>query len=303
MRKPLPLRPGDTIAVIAPAGAVNAGKLQQGIAALEKAGFSVQLGEHVFARHGYLAGTDPQRAQDFQRAWSDPAVRAVIAARGGFGSTRILPLLDCDLLRQNGKILLGFSDVTALLHLVLRYGNLVTFHGPVVTSFAEEPELAVAVLAALSGGAGELFVPAQVLKEGEAEGPLVGGCLSVLMALLGTPYEPVWDSAVLFLEDVREAPYRIDRMLTQLRQAGVLKRVKALVFGEMLDCRAGGAEAWSVWDVIADHIREFTGPVVGGVPSGHGANRVVLPLGVRVRVDSSGLRVLESPFAMETPRR
>jgi len=296
MRKPPPLRPGDTVAVVAPAGAVDPNRLSRGVAILEGTGLRVRVGEHACARYGYLAGRDEERAADFHRAWCDEEIRALFAARGGFGSTRLLPLLDVEVLRAHRKIFVGFSDCTALLNFIVCRLGLVSFHGPVVTSLAADEDLVAPLLAALSQTEPPPIGAPLCIKRGKADGRLLGGCLSVLVALLGTPYEPVWDGAVLFLEDVREAPYRVDRMLTQLKQAGVFERVAALVFGEMWECRASDNEAWSVWDVIRNHVQDYSGPVLGGIPSGHGSNRRVLPLGIRASVEDGTLRFLESPF-------
>lgn len=299
MRKPKRLRPGDLIAVVAPAGAVESAQLEPALEFLRESGFRVRLGEHVYSRKGYLAGTDQERAQDLQSAWCDPQVAAVIAARGGYGCTRLLPLLDVPSLVRQRKIFLGFSDCTALLNdMVCRWGQ-VAFHGPVATALAYDRDAARRALAALSGGCTRSLLAPRVLREGCAEGRLLGGCLSVLVALLGTKYEPSWEGAVLFVEDVNEKPYRIDRMLTHLKQAGVLQRLRALVFGEMTGCSAGSDESWSVWDVIEDHAKDFPGPVIGGLESGHGSGREVLPLGVRARVERDRLILLESPFADE----
>lgn len=299
MQKPRRLRPGDTIAVVAPAGAVERAQLEPALEFLRESGFRVRLGEHVYSRKGYLAGTDQERARDFQAAWCDPEVAAVIAARGGYGCTRLLPFLDVPSLVRHRKIFLGFSDCTALLNdMVCRWGQ-VAFHGPVATVLAHNRDAATHALAVLSGGTPRSLPASRVLQEGSTEGRLLGGCLSVLVALLGTKYEPSWEGAVLFVEDVNEKPYRVDRMLTHLKQAGVLQRVRALVFGEMAGCSAGSDESWSVWDVIEDHAKDFSGPVIGGVESGHGSGCDVLPLGVRARVERDQLILLEPPFGDE----
>lgn len=276
------------------------GQLDPAIELLRQEGFRVRLGEHVYSRMGYLAGTDTQRVQDFEAAWCDPEVAAVIAARGGYGCTRLLPLFDLSSLTGHRKIFIGFSDCTAILNdMVCRWGQ-VAFHGPVATALANDRDTARSALSTLSGRMPQLVGAPRVLREGCAEGVLLGGCLSIVVALLGTAYEPRWDGAVLFVEDVNEKPYRVDRMLTQLDQAGVLRRIRALVFGEMVGCCAENNESWSVWEVIEDRVKDFGGPVLGGLRSGHGSCREVLPLGVRVRVEQNRLILLESPFAGES---
>jgi muramoyltetrapeptide carboxypeptidase len=298
MRKPAPLRRGDVIGVISPAGAVEEPQLQAGVRALEKAGFGVRLGDAALQKVGYLAGTDRERAADLHTMFRDAEIKAIIAARGGYGSGRLLPLLDVATLRANPKIFVGHSDLTFLLNDLVQRVELAAFHGPMVAALHQQPEAAESLLALLSGDRVGWRQPAQaVIQPGTAEGVLVGGCLSVIVSTLGTPYALGTRGRLLFLEDVNEKPYRIDRMLTQLRQAGALDEVAGVIFGEMDGCTAAAGERVSVRDVITAAFAAAPYPVAFGLPSGHGAGHLTLPLGVRARLAGERLTLLESPLA------
>ena len=270
--------------------------LAAGVNVLERAGFRVRVGRYALARSGYLAGTDRERLADLHAMFAEPEVRAILTTRGGYGAGRLLPLLDVSVIRAHPKILVGHSDISFLLNDCLRRAELVTFHGPMVTNFAAYPDAADALLAMLSG---EPFgwqhkVPT-IIQPGTAEGPLVGGCLSIVTASLGTPFAVSTRDSLLFLEDVNEKPFRIDRMLTQLRQAGGLDGVAGVIFGEMVGCTAGEGERVTVRDVIADAFANASYPVVFGLPSGHGAGASTLPIGLRARLTGEHLTLLESP--------
>lgn len=296
IRKPAPLRRGDVIGVIAPAGAVEEEKLQTGIRVLEHAGFRVELGAATRHKAGYLAGTDRERATDLHNMFSNPAIKAVIAARGGYGTGRLLPLLDPEIVRQHPKIFVGHSDLTYLLNDLVQRADLVSFHGPMITGLDHRPQAADHLFAMLTGERVRWHQAAQeVVQPGTAEGRLVGGCLSVIVATLGTPYRLDTRGCLFFLEDVNEKPYRVDRMLTQLRQAGLLDDVAGVIFGEMSGCVATKNERVSVRDVIAEAFASAAYPVAYGLPSGHGAGTLTLPFGVRARLAGERLTLLESP--------
>lgn len=294
-RKARALRPGDVVAIVAPAGKVHEEALQRGIQAIERWGFKVKLGEAVFSSLGYLAGEDHLRARDFTRAWVDPEVRAVIAARGGYGAMRILPHLNFPLLAGHRKILLGFSDITALHLAFWRELRLVTFHGPVAEvgpnglgAYNEET-----LLAAVSGNwpPGELRVPPEsplhVLEHGRARGELVGGNLSLIQATMGTRWEIDTKGRILFIEDVGERPYRIDRMLCQLSLAGKLRDAAGFLVGEFTSCDPDeGQPSLTVREVLEHYFAGTGKPCLLGVPAGHGAYRAVMPLGVEVEVST-----------------
>lgn len=298
MRKPGPLRRGDVVGVVAPAGAVDPSSLDAGVCVLENAGFRVRLGAAARKRTGYLAGTDDERAVDLRAMFLDPEVRAIFAARGGYGSGRLLPLIDPAVVRTNPKIFVAHSDLTFLLNDFVQRAQLVAFHGPLVAGFHKHPEAAEILLAMLTGERVGWHVSAQeVVQPGTSEGVLVGGCLSVLVATLGTPYAVRTRGRLVFLEDVNEKPFRIDRMLTHLRQAGGFDGVAGVIFGEMPGCTAMENERVSVRDVIAEIFADAPFPVAFGLPSGHGLGTVTLPLGIRARLAGERLTLLESPLA------
>jgi muramoyltetrapeptide carboxypeptidase len=298
VRKPPPLRSGQALGVVAPAGVTDLAALDAGVRVLENAGFRVRLGASVRQRTGYLAGSDADRAHDLEVMFSDPEVGAVLATRGGYGSGRLLPLLDVEVIKRHPKILVGFSDLTFLLNHLLQEAELVTFHGPMVVELGRHPEAAAGLLAMLAGDrAGWNLSARHIIEPGTAEGVVVGGCLSVVVAMLGTSYELETSGRLLFLEDVNEKPYRVDRMLTQLRQAGKLESVAGVIFGEMPGCSAEPNEAVTVRDVIREAFASDRYPVAMGLPTGHGHGHATLPLGVRARLAGERLTLLESPFA------
>jgi muramoyltetrapeptide carboxypeptidase len=296
MLKPQKLRPGDKIAIVSPASSFAREEFDKGITEIRRLGFEPVFEETVFAQHGgYLSGEGRVRAQAFLSAWRDPSVRALIAVRGGYGSVHLLPFLEKEDLRQTPKAFIGYSDLTTVLTYLTGRCGIVSFHGPML-----DRRLARGIdaydrdsfMAALTRAEplGELGAPQlETFRRGEAAGILMGGTLAQLIASLGTPYafDPP-KGHVLFLEDVGERPFRLDRMVTQLRLAGVLDRASAIVLGEFVDCDepAGTLDAKAV---LANLLKEFDGPVVHGFPSGHTRGRLVtLPFGVRARVVANG---------------
>lgn len=286
---PRPLKPGDWVAIAATSGAFSEERLRRGEAQLVARGYRVRryLPEKPYR---YFAGTDAERLRSLEAAFADPEVRAVFAARGGYGATRLLDRLDWELLTRSGKPLVGFSDLTAL-HLGLFARGVRSVHGPVVTRIGEEPpESLERLFHLLETDAPPPALPGRTLVAGEAEGPLVGGCLSLLVSLLGTPHFPRLEGSILFLEEVGEAPYRIDRMLTQLASAGALDGVAGLVLGEMTDCegpRIRGVE-------VAEEILATIGkPLISQLPFGHGERNFALPHGSKARIQGGSLHFLE----------
>jgi muramoyltetrapeptide carboxypeptidase len=264
----------------------------------------------VFAREaGYLAGSADVRAAAFLRYWNDPRVGAIVAVRGGYGSVHLLPLLSAALDTSRPKLFVGYSDNTSLLSWLTSHRGIAALHGPMIEGrLAKGPDGydGRSFLELLQGrGQGLALEPGGVeaLRAGEAGGPLFGGTIAQLCASMGTPYafEPP-EGCVLFLEDVNERPYRLDRMLTQLRLGGILARARAIVFGEMRGCHeADGPSRASAREVVERLVRGFEGPVLYGFPSGHTAGPCwTLPLGVRVRVRSApepSLIIEDSPVA------
>lgn len=291
MIKPAAVKRGSRVAVVSPASPFSREEFASGVNELRRLGYEPTYDDDVFARSGtYLSGTPALRAAAFSRAWADPSVAALIAVRGGYGSVQLLPLLDERVIRRTPKLFIGYSDNTSLLSWLTCRCGITALHGPMIEGrLAKGPEGfdADSMLAFMQDGEGRLLNPdgLVVVRGGEAVGPLFGGTITQLAASLGTPY--AFDppaGCVLFLEDVNERPYRLDRLLTQLRLAGILGRARALVFGEMRGCDEANGQP-SALDVIRDLTTESVGPVITGFPSGHTTGPCwTLPLGVRVRI-------------------
>jgi muramoyltetrapeptide carboxypeptidase len=293
--KPTALATGDLVQIVAPASNLKPDYLERGVAELKRLGFRVKVDEGILELDRYTAGSDARRARELSEAFADPSVKAVWAARGGYGSMRLLNLVDQDLLRANPKVVIGYSDITAL-HLFLfnRFGW-VTFHGPMASKdLAAGPDAydAASLAAVLRGAEVPWQVGSasmQVLhrgKRGKASGRLMGGCLSIISAMMGTPDEIDTRDSILFLEDTSTKPFVIDRMLTQLRLAGKFTDVRAIIFGEMLDCVQHANQGYTIQEVLADCTADLEVPVFFGLPSGHSPRgNLTLPLGVGASVD------------------
>ncbi len=310
--KPPRLRPGDTVGLIEPAGftddSFDLDVVKETIVAM---GLKPKAAPHLGGRYGYLAGTDKDRAADVNAMFADPQVRAIFAVRGGWGCARILPLLDFAMIRRNPKLLVGFSDITALHLAIAAKAGFVTIHGPVAASgwnrFSWDAFRAVAFDGAtptLSPPLGQEDRLAQragrirTFRPGLARGRLIGGNLSVLAALIGTPYVPAFTGAILFLEDISEQPYSIDRMLTQLALAGVLGKVAGVAFGQCTDCGPSGASygGFTLSVVLQQHLEPLGVPAFQGGQFGHVANQYSLPMGVMAEMDAGAgtIRLLEA---------
>jgi muramoyltetrapeptide carboxypeptidase len=291
--QPPKIKTGDTIAVIAPAGPIESRDgLDRGILALEGMGFRVRFDERIFQSSGYLAGDDSARAEELMRSFEDPSIQAIIALRGGYGCSRLIPLLVEKRLRYYPKIFVGFSDLTTLhLYFNKRFGW-VTIHGPMAVS----PALA----ASPSDQASHLlslwtdpeyrpmlsFPQMESLNPGAAEGVLTGGCLSVIAASIGTPYEIQTKGKILFLEDQGEPPYRLDRMITHLFLADKLHSLAGVLLGDFVDCGSTHGN-YTAMDTLRDIFASLNIPVLANFPAGHVANNWALPFGVTVRMDAS----------------
>jgi muramoyltetrapeptide carboxypeptidase len=289
MIKPRPLRPGDRVAVVSLASPFERGEFEAGIDELRLLGFDPVYDESVFARRNYVSGDDTVRAAALRRALTDSGVTGVIGARGGYGSVQVLPLIDLAEVLTARKVFVGYSDLTSLL-IAFGKAGLVCFHGPMLAGRLAKGESGYdrdTFLRAVGERAplGELRPPGlESIRNGDRRGPLLGGTLTQIVASLGTPWAfdpPV--GHVLFIEDVGERPYRLDRMLTQLRLAGLLQRASAVLVGELPGCDEPGGPAGRA--VVAEVLRDFPGPVAIGFPSGHTAGpALTLPLGVQTRV-------------------
>jgi muramoyltetrapeptide carboxypeptidase len=309
--RPKRLQPGDVIGLIDPASAtwepVDVAIVEESLAAL---GFKTKRGPNLLNRRGYFAGTDEQRAADLNAMFADREVKAIQCVRGGWGSARLLPLLDWAALARSPKILLGYSDVTALLLSLHAKTGLVTFHGPVGVSPWNKFNVdwlrrvlidAQAVTFTNLKEVGDDALTQtenriQTITPGTARGKLLGGNLTVLTTIIGSGYLPEWDGCVLFIEDVQEAPYRIDRMLTQLRLAGILQKARAVIFGNCTKCDPGeGFGSLTITDVLRDHLAPLGVPAWRGAMIGHIERQFTLPVGVEVEVDATAgtIKMLE----------
>jgi muramoyltetrapeptide carboxypeptidase len=307
--KPPALRQGDTIGIVAPASHFSRGDLQAGCEALRHAGYKPFYFDSILDRDLYYAGSVERRTRELEEMFCRDEVRAVVCARGGYGANYLLEALDLEKIRTHPKIIVGYSDPTALLTYFFDALGLVTFHGPMVAKdWAHEAGVDMASwLAALTNtvpwqantGAGS---GTSALVDGTADGILYGGCLSILVASLGTPYEIKTAGTILFLEDLAEKPYRIDRMLMQLKLAGKLADVRGIVFGEMLDCRQTAKaenQLYTLEEVVLRIVGDLGVPVAYGLRSGHvTAGNITLPIGARANLTVSGgqviLKILES---------
>jgi muramoyltetrapeptide carboxypeptidase len=292
------LRKGDVIGIVSPASTPSAQeKVDKGVCYLEGLGYRVKIGRNVMAQYGYLAGTDKERAADLNDMLRDPAVKAVFALRGGYGTPRILDLIDYRAARRDPKILVGYSDITGLQLALLRKAGLVTFSGPMVAvemwnnidPFTEEHFWRIITSASRVGGLRNPDdEPLRAYNKGRASGILVGGNFSLLASLMGTPYLPNLRKTILVLEDVDEAPHRIDRMFAQLRHAGVLKNIAGLVLGKFTDCVPSDPSKphLTIEQVLQEAVAAVGCPVLTNLQYGHIAKKLTIPFGVRATLDT-----------------
>ena len=296
--KPTRLRAGGRVGVVAPAGCVERKSLETGVEAIRTAGFQVELSPNLFASNGYLAGAAEGRAQDLLDFFQRRDIDAIFCARGGFGSVQLLPYLNVKI-GSYPKIFLGYSDVTILLNWLRQSCGLVTFHAPMVAmdlaqglSAASAAHFWSLLMGEISGWKISL---GEVIRPGKVESELIGGCLSMLVTTLGTPYEIDTQGKLLFLEDVGEKPYRVERMLTHLKMAGKLEDVAGVLFGDFTDCESDGPRG--LREVTIDMFHDVSYPVVMGMKAGHGPENFALPLGVKMRLDgdAANLEMLEAP--------
>ena len=320
--KPRRLHRGDCVSLVAPSGSTTGpDRVAASIAALENLGFRVKASTHCADSYGYLAGADATRARELELAFLDPETTAVVCLKGGYGTPRILDLIDYSLIAAHPKVFLGYSDITALHAALLRFAGLVVFHGPMPSSDMVpgfDPDSRASLESALfgyrpssSGASGQPAAqapfrirnpgnrPFRRIAGGIAEGELAGGNLSLVASLMGTPWEPDMEGKILLLEDIDEAPYRIDRMLNQLRLAGVFERCAGVAIASWTRCEAAkGKPSLALEEILRDLILPSGKPILAGIEAGHGVPSLTLALGTRHRMDadSLALEMLESPY-------
>lgn len=304
--KPLALQPGDTIGIIAPASNIQRGLLESGCQALRKLGYKPFYFDSILDQDLYFAGPVQRRARELEEMFAREEVRAIVCARGGYGANYLLPQIDLQKIKAHPKIFVGYSDITTLLTYFADAAGLVTFHGPMVTKdFTHSDGVDMASWEGALTGASEWALDlgpesgVKPLVAGSADGILYGGCLSMLAASLGTPYEIRTAGTILLIEDMAAKPYQIDRMLMHLKLAGKLADVRGIVFGEMLDCLQHRDQGYTLEEVVLRVVGDLGVPVAYGLRSGHVSRRnSTLPIGVRaaLKVDSKNvsLRILET---------
>lgn len=306
--RPKRLKAGQTVGLIAPGSSISEEKLQKALSTIESLGLKAKYTPNILAKHGYLAGTDQQRLSDLHLMFSDKEVDAIWCIRGGYGCTRLLPKIDYKLIKKNPKILIGYSDITALIEAIHQKTGLVGFHGPVAVS--EPTDYSMEYLKKVLFEANPIIniknaeehlhsteknYAIKVIQSGKAKGELIGGNLSLITAMLGTPFEPCVKNKLLFLEDIGEKPYRIDRMLTQLRQVVDLNKTAGIILGIFADCE-GKQNSLSLMETLEDRLGDLKVPVIYGMSFGHIDHQFTLPVGITAALDTkdASLQLLES---------
>lgn len=302
MIKPKKIQIGDTIGVIAPASPTPIERVEMARIALEEMGFKVKMGESCYSAQGYLAGTDEVRAADINNMFADDEVDGIICIRGGYGTMRILNELDYEMIKANPKVFVGFSDITALHIAFNQKCELLTFHGLMVSSNMVDKLDAFSRqsffdnVSASDRGCAEIQNPAgeeiKSFARGKASGKLTGGNLALIVSLMGTPYEIDTKGKILFIEDVSEKPYRIDRMLMQLKLAGKLDDAAGIVLGDFANCeKEDGESSFSLMEVLEDFFNLYDKPVLYNIKSGHCNPMITLPFGANVEIDGTERRL------------
>jgi len=309
--KPPALRPGDTVGIVAPASNIHRDALEAGCQALRSLGYRPFYLDSIFEKDVYFAGSANRRARELKEMFVRDEVRAIVCARGGYGSNYLLPLLDVETIKKHPKIFVGYSDLTCLLTYFADAAGIVTFHGPMVAKdFGRINGVDLSswqnALSGTSQWTVEVNPEVTALVGGAAEGILYGGCLSILVASLGTPYEIQTNGTILFLEDVAAKPFQIDRMLMQLKLAGKFNGVRGIIFGEMLECvqNPGKDQGYTLEEVVLRVVGDLGIPVAYGLQSGHVTQRnITLPIGVRAALTTDGpkvnLKILEPATSTE----
>lgn len=287
------LRKGDTIGLIAPASPEVPEKIKENINTLKSLGFKIKEGKHIYDKLGYLAGSDENRAEDLMNMFLDKDVDMILCVRGGYGTMRILPLIDFNIIKENPKIFAGFSDITTLLNNIVQKCGLITFHSPMCNSNFYDDYTLKSFLDTLMLGHSPFIIknPKRIatisLDKSSAEGQLVGGNLSLICSTLGTPFEINTTDKILFIEEVGEQPYKIDRMLTQLLLSGKLQKCAGIIFGQFTNCKLPHYErSLTLQEVVEDRILSLGIPVLTNIQSGHSYPKLTLPIGAKIRINS-----------------
>ena len=283
--KPARLSPGDVIGIAAPAGPFEMDNFERGVAVIKDMGFEVLVPENLQQPERYLAGSDKHRASVLNDLFKAPEVKGIICARGGYGSMRILDLLDFDLPGHHPKIFLGFSDISALISTISTKSGLVAFHGPNITTLGKAtPQTKSSFYHAVTSDQPLDIQPenTRVVSPGKATGIVTGGNLATLCHLLGTPYSPTYRGCLFVMEDIGETPYKIDRMLFQMRMAGCFQGVSGLVLGNFHDC--GSYDA--IYEIVANIFEDMQIPILGGFEIGHGEENMTIPMGIQATLDT-----------------
>lgn len=309
--KPKKLKSGDTIGLISPGGFITEQQLEEAKTNIISLGFSVVAAKNILNRYGYLAGTDKERADDLHEMFGNKKIDGIVCVRGGYGCARVLDFLDFNLIKHNPKVLIGYSDITALLYGIFSQTGLTGFHGPVATSTFNEfsvnnfknvlmnPQRQISLHSAIEDTAKSEYKPF-VIRSGKAKGKLVGGNLSIVASLIGTKYDVNTKGKIIFLEEVGEEPYRVDRMLTQMIQAGKFKHASGVALGVFTKCESkpdesGIANSFSISEVLRERLSQLKIPVCYGLSFGHIVNKFTLPFGINAEldVDNQKLTLLE----------
>ena len=309
--KPKKLKIGDTIGLVSPGGFISEQQLEESKINISSLGFSVVAAKNILKRFGYFAGTDKERADDLHEMFRNKKIDGIVCVRGGYGCARVLDFLDFNLIRHNPKMLIGYSDITALLYGIFSQTGLTGFHGPVATSTFNEfsvnnfknvlmnPQRQISLHSAVEDAAKSEYKPFAI-RSGKAKGKLVGGNLSIVASLIGTKYDVDTKGKIIFLEEVGEEPYRVDRMLTQMIQAGKFKHASGVALGIFTKCESkpdesGIANSFSISEVLRERLFQLGIPVLYGLSFGHVVNKFTLPFGINVEldVDNQMLTLLE----------
>jgi muramoyltetrapeptide carboxypeptidase len=300
--KPPRLKAGDKLAIVAPGSYITESELQDSIKNLSELGFETTYSEKILLQNGYFAGSDKDRAEDLMEKFSDKSVKGIVCARGGYGCSRLLPMLDYEVIRSNPKVLIGYSDITALLFGIYQKSGLITFHGPVGTSTFNDysvnnfkkvlmkPDRTALFTNSTSGVDDNIYGVSTIVK-GKGKGRLVGGNLSIIVSLIGTKFDVDYSNKIIFIEEVGEEPYRIDRMITQMLQAGKFDNAAGIMMGIFRKCEvkeesALTSKSFTLMEVLKDRLGKLKIPVVYGMSFGHVTDKFTIPFGAFAELDA-----------------